>query len=172
MKIEKSASSLKKITMSKAEWLHIGKQAGWIKTARESRWERSESDDITVVLSRNLSTNECMATFKWPKNDWGDGGEDGYRIDFSVFEKAKESEYFIEVISEGSLESIIFDYIGLVKYSVEGVTTHIGWNDPDESKWMVHRYLLSIDPEIRTLLGDKIIKGLELELDDTTYDAS
>ncbi len=30
MKLEKTTSGVKKITMSKAEWLNIGKQAGWI----------------------------------------------------------------------------------------------------------------------------------------------
>lgn len=29
MKLEKTASGSKKVTISKAEWIHIGKQAGW-----------------------------------------------------------------------------------------------------------------------------------------------
>lgn len=33
MKLEKTASGSNKVTISKAEWLHIGKQAGWTKTA-------------------------------------------------------------------------------------------------------------------------------------------
>lgn len=33
MKLEKAASGSKKITISKSEWLHIGKQAGWMTIA-------------------------------------------------------------------------------------------------------------------------------------------
>ena len=42
MKIEKTASGSKKITMSKVEWLHIGKQAGWTATAMGMKFNPEE----------------------------------------------------------------------------------------------------------------------------------
>lgn len=170
MKIEKTSSGSRKITMSKAEWINIGKQAGWTKTAE--RWERSDSDSLTLFLDRNIATNECTATFKWPENEWGKAGEDGYIISSEVFDRAKESPFHNGLNSDGVKEQLIFDEVGTVNYSVEGATVHIGWNDPDESEWKVNRYLGDVSKDIRELLGEAIIQGLKLELDETTHDAS
>ena len=42
MKIEKTASGSRKVTMSKEEWLHIGKQAGWKEQEPPSIWKRNK----------------------------------------------------------------------------------------------------------------------------------
>lgn len=43
MKLEKTASGSKKITMSKKEWLHIGSKTGWLKKAQSENIEELHS---------------------------------------------------------------------------------------------------------------------------------
>lgn len=45
MKLEKKTSGSKKVTISKTEWFHIGKQAGWIKIAEG--YSSEMPDDIS-----------------------------------------------------------------------------------------------------------------------------
>ena len=53
MKFENTASGSQKITMSKSEWLHIGKQAGW-------RDYEYEDEPRFVRSSHNMSCSDGM----------------------------------------------------------------------------------------------------------------
>lgn len=59
MKLEKTASGSKKVTISKAEWIHIGRQAGWV------RGTPPEAEPTTQEYSEFENThNKKMEEFR------------------------------------------------------------------------------------------------------------
>lgn len=73
MKISKTASGTKKITMSKREWFSLGKKAGWLNASASTE----EPIECIKCLNRNAFYNEvddayhcniCKYVFKHPKS--------------------------------------------------------------------------------------------------------
>ena len=58
MKIEKTASGSKKVTMSKAEWLHIGKIAGWDEDGEDGF--QNESQRCLEEAERNVPMSDVI----------------------------------------------------------------------------------------------------------------
>jgi hypothetical protein len=55
MKIEKTASGSKKVTMSKTEWTHIGKQTGWLKKAQ---WDNENAQPFEPTNVQEMTNDD------------------------------------------------------------------------------------------------------------------
>jgi hypothetical protein len=74
MKITKTASGTKKITMSKNEWQQIGKQAGWVKIAdSEARlYKLVDGRTYKTLDTKTMTHQEHVELNRWLRENGHD----------------------------------------------------------------------------------------------------
>lgn len=77
MKLTKTASGIKKLTLSKTEWTQIGRQAGWTKTA--NKWSEIPDETVKEIAKIAKEQGETVTT-KQEAYQYALGDEDALEL--------------------------------------------------------------------------------------------
>ena len=91
MKIQKTASGSQKITISKAEWLHIGKHAGWMNQSKEIF-----RTTIGMFLTEsNVQNDVNVIVHYYPEGTFEGPHQTGIQINITDVELAQDTKMLI-----------------------------------------------------------------------------